>query len=252
MKLQLVFACVCLFGSAWLAEAVGTPKDKKSPTPKGKSVVTPSPKTIAVTKGLKPPIFKGPDKHSKEYKLVKSASKDWKLDPGQTAAVDKLLAGQAPLTDQERQQLSDVLFNAKEAGLTQEDENALSYLMLDETARNTGEPSPNPPGLDKAGPLFVRIYNNTGERLKVWVQVVSDGEANKEKEPDPKKIETLSYDLATGKAYDLPHNGERLKASVIRVWAISPTRSWADHRDHDLVLTTPEDKSKTYTLTFSK
>src|ERR1035438_5715643 len=60
-----------------------------------------------------------------------------------------------------------------------------------------------------ASALFVRIYNNTGERLKVWVQVVSDGEANKEKEPDPKKIETLSYDLATGKAYDLPHNGER-------------------------------------------
>ncbi|MSQ96894.1 MAG: hypothetical protein EXR98_20395 [Gemmataceae bacterium] len=314
MKLQLLFACLCLFACVWLTEAVIAPKTKKTPTPKDKSVITPKDKTVItpkdktviapkdktvitpkdktvitpkdktvitlkdksvltpstkivpIVKGLKSPVFKGPDKTTKQYARVLLSNKKWKTDPGQKTAIDKLLAGQDPLTDQERQKLSDLLFNASDAGLTKDDEAALSYLLLDEAARNASASAPtsSPPGDEKAGPLFLRIYNNTGERLKVWVQVVPDAEIKKEKEPDPnaevkkdkeldpKKSEPLQYVLESGKSYDLQHNGERLKASAVRVWAISPTRSWAQHRDQELVLTMPENKSKTYTLTFSK
>jgi hypothetical protein len=251
MKLQFLFACLGLFTALCLADAAGPGKDKKSPVPKGKTEIKPAPKTLPIANGVKAPIYKGPD--SKKYhELVKKSSPGWKADAGQKVAVDKLLAGQEPLTDQERQQVSDLLFNAKDAGLTQDDETALSYLLLDETARNASATTSNPPADPKTGPLFVRIFNDTGERLKVWVKVVSDEEIKKEKEPDPKKLKPLQYDLLPGKAYDLQQNGERLKASAIRIWAISPTRSWADHRDQDLFLTTPANQSKTYTLTFSK
>src|ERR1017187_9698814 len=153
MKLQLLFACVCLFASAWLTEEVSSAKSKKT-SPKDKSVIPPSIKILPVVKGVKPPVFKGVDKATKEYALVKKSSPNWKTDPGQKAALDKLLTGQEPLTDQERQKLSDLLFNADDAGLTKDDEAALSFLLLDEAARNASATAPttSPPSEDKAGP----------------------------------------------------------------------------------------------------
>jgi hypothetical protein len=159
------------------------------------------------------------------------------------------------LTDGDRQQLSDLLFNAQASGLSKEDETTLSYLLLDEAARNNVVASASTSPEDKSSPLFLRIYNNTGERLKVFVQVVADVPEKKDKDPDhkeaAKKLDTLQYDLATGKAYDLQQNGKKIQAAAIKVWAISPTRSWAHHRDDPLYMTTPANKSKTYTLTFS-
>jgi hypothetical protein len=255
MKLQLVLAGVCLFGSVLLAEGVGPIKGKKPPITKGKVSLPPSPKPAPVGQSVKPPKFNGPNKKAQPYQTVKDSSSKWKMDSGQKAALDKLLGGQTPMTDRERQQLTDLLFNGPQAGLTKEDESALSYLLLDETARHA-DAATSPPSDERIGAMFVRIYNNTGERLKVWVQVVADVEAAKNEDSEPndiaKKPETLQYQLETGKAYDLHQNGERLKASAIRVWAISPTRSWALHRDRELFLTPAANQSKTYTLTFSK
>jgi hypothetical protein len=251
MKVQFFIAAFCLVGLAMLAEGVGSAKEKKT-LPKGKSVITPSPK-VPVTKVpsvLKP---KNPVQTEKFVKELKDSSGSWKTDAGQKAALGKLLANE-PMTDQERQQMTDLLFNAQQAGLTKEDETALSYLLLDDAASHAGSTSPGSSSEENAGPLFLRVYNNTGERLKVWVRVVDPKKADptlKEKEV-VKKIDTLAYDLETGKAYDLQQHGQRLKAVAVHVWAISSTRSWAQHRDQELHLTTPANKSKTYTLTFSK
>ena len=253
MKVQFLIAAFCLIGLAMLAEGVGSAKEKKTPPPKGKTVIAPSPKVIVakVQPVLKP---KNP-MQTRRYQLeLKESSSTWKTDPGQKAALSKLLANE-PMTDPERQQMTDLLFNAQQAGLTKEDETALSYLLLDDAARHADEPAPSGPGEENAGPLFLRIYNNTGERLKVWVKVAgpkTDTSPTSNEKAPAKKTEVLLYDLETGKAYDLQQHGQRLKAAAVHVWAISSTRSWAQHRDHELHLTAPANKSKTYTLTFSK
>ena len=256
MRVQLVVAGVCLFGSAWFVEVDGQTKDKK-PAPKiVKGVVSPSViQSTTITKTA-PGKFKAPEK-SKFRDLVKNSSPNWKMAPGQTAAVNKLLAGQQPLSAPERQQLSDLLFNAKDAGLSQEDEAALSYLLLDEAARQSSTTSTSTAAVERNGPLFLRIYNNTGERLKVWVQLLPDAQATSAKESQSKETakvlpEPIPYVLESGKAYDLQKDGKRLQASAIHIWAVSPTRSWAAHRDQELPLTMQASKSKTYTLTFSK
>ena len=119
-------------------------------------------------------------------------------------------------------------------------------------------PRPIRPLDEKRGPLFLRIYNNTGERLKVWVDIVPEKAhateakttATDKKEPAKKDV-PLQYDLANGKAYDMQKDGKKLQATAVRVWAISPTRSWALHRDEPLQLTMDMNNSKTYLLTFS-
>jgi hypothetical protein len=265
MKAPLLIACVCLFACALLAEGIGPGKDKgpakertsskeKKPITKGSSVHTPT-LPPAKTVKLAPHPVAVQQKSNKFRSELKTSSMSWTVDAGQKAALGKLLANE-PITDQERQQLSDLLFNAQQAGLSRDDETALSYLLLDDASRSAATTSAPAPSEPVGGPLFVRVHNKTGERLRVWVQVVSPADAKPEKDPSPKTkepaVKALSYDLAPKKAYDLQQNGENLKASVIRVWAVSPTRNWAAHRDTDLHLTTPANQSKTYVLTFSK
>lgn len=164
------------------------------------------------------------------------------------------MLGDQPLSVQDRQQLSDLLFNAQAAGLSKEDEAALGYLLLDQAASNNVATA-DPVSDEKRGPLYLRVFNNTGERLKVWVDVVPDSVEVKQAEPDKKeplkKVLPAQYELAAGKAYDLQKDGKKLQATAIKVWAISPTRSWAQHRDEPLQLTMDMKMSKTYTLTFS-
>jgi hypothetical protein len=80
------------------------------------------------------------------------------------------------------------------------------------------------------------------------VQVIDQGAAvSTDKAAKP---EVLRYDLQAGKAYDLHNKGERLAASTVRIWAMSPTRQWASNRDHDLALTGAS-ASKVFTVTFA-
>jgi hypothetical protein len=253
MKAELLVASVCLAVLVLsLDEASSAGKSKA----KGKSVVPPS-KAAPVIKAkdvvaeIKPVVN---PVQSKKYQLeLKTSSPNWKTTPDQNAALGKLLGNQ-PLSDQERQQLSDLLFNADAAGLSKEDEVALGYLLLDQAASNNVATA-DPVSDVKHGPLYLRVYNNTGERLKVWVEIVPEVVEAKKSEPDKKdpmkKALPLQYELVTGKAYDLQKDGKKLQAVAVKVWAISPTRSWAQHRDEPLQLTMDMNMSKTYTLTFS-
>ena len=172
-------------------------------------------------------------------------SRNLKLDPGQQAALNKL-ASQQPLTYDDRQQLSDLLFNGNKAGLSAQDEAAISYLLTDDAARTEGAPeapaTDSPPPGD---PLPMRVVNKTTEPIKVWIQVTYPTSADSEKGP-----ETLRYDMQAGKAYDLFHKGEKLKASSVRIWALSPSRQWVSHRDQDLPLAA-QGTSKVYVLNFA-
>jgi hypothetical protein len=252
MKTKLLAASLCLVALVFSHEEASSAGKKA----KGKSVVLPSPKVTHIIKAkeILPPIKPVNPAQTKEHiELLKTNSPNWKTTPDQNAALGKLFGNQ-PLSDQDRQQLSDLLFNAQAAGLSKEDETALGYLLLDHAASNNIA-SADPVSEEKHGPLYLRVFNNTGERLKVWVQIVPDVVETKKSEPDKKeqmkKIVPLQYDLAAGKAYDLQKDGEKLQATTVKVWAISPTKSWAQHRDDPLQLTMDMNMSKTYTLTFS-
>lgn len=252
MKLHIC-AFVMLLGGLLIAiDGSDAGSTKKKTTMPGKIDIKPAPKIVTkpVDKKTTIPNNDAKSKAKVEMRtLVGKSSENWKMDAGQKSAVDKLVK-QQPLTDQDRQQVSNLLFNGPQAGLTKEDERMLGELMLDETGRQTvSATSPgNEPSGERTGPWYLRIYNNTGEKLKVFVQVLP----NPEEKATAKEISTWSYDLDTGKAYDLQRSGQRIKASAIHIWAISPTRNWVEHREQELRLTTPPNQSKTYMLTFSK
>jgi hypothetical protein len=245
--------CVSVLGLGLANPAAGQPgsKTKKSQSPGQKIILPVLPPKGTVSRPANPKLLppKDPQKHKEAYKLVTGNSSNWKMDAGQQAALNKLLAAE-PLSGAERQQLTDLLFNAQEAGLSRDDEAALGYLISDAAARGTSPQTAESANEQNSGPFYLRVFNKTGERLKVYVQVLPDPSAGQAARP--KELQTLIYNLDTGKAYDLQHNKQRVQASAIRVWAVSPTRNWAEHRDHDLVLTTPEDHSATYTLIFAK
>ena len=241
--------CVAIDGSD------AGPTKKKIITP-GKTEIKPVQKVVAKAVAKLPVAKIDAKSNPKKYALMKhveGASANWNMDAGQKAAVDKLV-GQQPLTDNDRQQLSNLLFNGPQAGLTKEDEQVLGELLLDETGRQTvSTTSPgNEPSVERTGPWFLRVYNNTGEKIKVFVQVMPDAEAKKDAKAPAQKLATWVYDLETGKAYDLHQAGQRIKASTVHIWAMSPTRNWVEHREQELHLTTPPNQSKTYMLTFAK
>jgi len=199
-------------------------------------------------KGIVPSKKPAPkDIHPYSVQLKQSVnSGNLKLTPAQSTALDKLTS-QQPLSADDRQQLSDLLFNGNQAGLSSADETALSYLLTDDLARND-DSAPAQRPVSTSGPMYLRVLNKTPEPIKVWVQVVDQGAAvSTDKSAKP---EVLRYDLQAGKAYDLHNKGERLAASTVRIWAMSPTRQWASNRDHDLALTGTS-ASKVFTVTFA-
>ena len=256
MQTRIIAASFCLIALAITFEGssfAGKTKIK----PGGKKIVVPSPKTTPIIKSKEAPLptkTANVTQNKQFHDLLKTNSPNWNTTPSQNAALGKLLGNQ-PLSDPDRQQLSDLLFNAQAAGLSKEDEAALGYLLLDQAASNHVA-SADPVSDEKHGPLYLRVYNKTDERLKVWVQIVPEAAEIKKddtkKEQPSKVIVPLQYDLAAGKAYDLQKDGKKLQVSAVKVWAISPSRSWAQHRDEPLQLTMDMNMSKTYTLTFSE
>ena len=252
-KLICVFSLL-LCGLFVAIEESDAGSKKKIITP-GKTEIKPAPKLVTKIPivSIEPKVKTTTGTKTEMLKQVQGASANWNMNAWQPAAVDKLVS-QQPLNDNDRQQLSNLLFDGPQAGLSKEDERVLGELLLDETGRETvSTTSPgNEPAPEKTGPWFLRVYNNTGEKLKVFVQVVPDVEPKKDDKAAAKKPATSMYDLETGKAYDLQQAGQRVKASSIHVWAMSPTRHWVEHREQELRLTTPPNQSKTYILTFAK
>ena len=200
----------------------------------------------AVTQTKKPP---SKEMHTYANHLKSSVnSGNLKLTPAQSAALDKLTS-QQQLTADDRQQLSDLLFNGQQAGLSSADETALSFLLTDDMARSDETPvSTSQAASTTTGPMYLRVLNKTTEPIKVWVQVMDN--ASPTTADKAAKPEVLRYDLQASKAYDLHNKGERLAASTVRIWAMSPTRQWASNRDQDLPLTSAN-ASKVFTVTFA-
>src|SRR4051812_9254561 len=121
MKAQLLSTIICLCGITLLSEGASTAKDKKPVVPmKTKTgVLTPTPAPIPskTPKKLTPLPKHAQDEHKRSMALVKESSGKWKTDDGQKAALNKLFANE-PINDQERQRLSDLLFNAQQSGLS--------------------------------------------------------------------------------------------------------------------------------------
>jgi hypothetical protein len=283
MRLLIAFATVALvLGLSTLVSAQSSSKgsgdskksiSKSSPGPvkkvdSGKTISTAGSHTLMskTSKDLKALSSKGGKDTAKAGKIAgkslqttnthreflkKSvASGNIKMDQGQKTAMDKLVAGQ-PLTFEDRQRLSDLLFRGSDAGLTSEDEAALSYLLTDDIARHPDTAAPERVAATGA-PLKLRVLNKTSEKIKVWVQVV---------EPQPTITaaagststapQALKYDLQPGKAYDLKRDEKAfLTAHTIRIWALSPTQQWASNRDHDLPLTASPGTDR-FVLTFA-
>jgi hypothetical protein len=197
----------------------------------------------------KKPTAPPKDIHAYSQQLKNSVnSGNLNLTPAQGSALDKLTS-QQPLSADDRQQLSNLLFSGDKAGLSSADETALSYLLTDDMARNDTTAAAPQPAENSSGPMYLRVLNKTTEPIKVWVQV-SAKDAATAKADQSAQQEVLRYDLQAGKAYDLHNKGERLAASAVRIWAMSPTRQWASNRDHDLPLTSAN-ASKVFTVTFA-
>jgi hypothetical protein len=174
-----------------------------------------------------------------------------KLNPSQQTAWNKL-AAQQPLSFDDRQSLSELLFKGSQAGLTSQDETALSYLLTDDLARFGGTATPPDPAAPApSSPLFLRAVNKTNEPVKVFVQIVAKDQGDGSTKKSAAQLETLKYELKPGLAYDLQDKGkQRVKATVIRIWAVSPSRQWASNRDNDLPLTA-SGTSKVFVVTFA-
>jgi hypothetical protein len=90
---------------------------------------------------------------------------------------------------------------------------------------------------------FVRISNDTGEPVKVFVQYRTLTEGGEwawfPSAPAAAEPEVFTYELDAGMVADLTDNDWRVNASHLRVWAVSASgRKWLDFKNTDLELVT--------------
>jgi hypothetical protein len=89
---------------------------------------------------------------------------------------------------------------------------------------------------------FLRIKNDSGEKLTVFLQVRTrndKGQWSWMPEEPGTKAKAMSFDLDAGKTLDLTG---KVSASRVRLWARSDTASFMDYADQDLWLV-PETRS---------
>jgi hypothetical protein len=114
---------------------------------------------------------------------------------------------------------------------------------------------------------YVRIQNDTGENLKVFIQYRTQTDQGKwlwfPTMPAVDARDALCYDFKDGMMADLTDNDWRIHANRIRIWAVSETgKKWLDFKDADLVVV-PETNDagepfyrapemQTYLFTFSR
>jgi hypothetical protein len=196
------------------------------------------------------------------------------LTGGERTAIQALANGQ-PLTQDDRSALSSLLFSGR-PGLSEDELRAISFGLIEDqsrdqpattaatvASRSAQDRSSAPPGAVHQDRRFLRVFNNSGEPVKFWVQYnVPDDQGGVWVPGDPDESDkALRYDLAPGKAYDLHHNGTRVTASRVRFWALSPSQTWSRNATADLVLRSAGDdgdgsysdtKVQTFTLTLSR
>lgn len=90
---------------------------------------------------------------------------------------------------------------------------------------------------------FIRIQNDTGEKMKVALQYRARTDKGEwgwfPADPREQGDQALTYELDTGKGADLVDGQWRINASLVRVWAVSATgQKWFDYKDKDLSLVT--------------
>jgi hypothetical protein len=94
---------------------------------------------------------------------------------------------------------------------------------------------------------YLKVKNDTGEKLTVWVryrtQTVRD-----EWKWYPAGDEALCYELAPGQETYLSHEGWRVNASRVRIWAQTASGEQMDeYKDKDLWLVPEEDDDGEHT-----
>jgi hypothetical protein len=83
---------------------------------------------------------------------------------------------------------------------------------------------------------FLKVKNETGEPLKVFVQFRGKTDTKWAWTPaDPSDSkDALTYNLKPGQEMFLKHKGQKIAASRVRVWGISDNAKVLDYRDQDL------------------
>jgi hypothetical protein len=110
---------------------------------------------------------------------------------------------------------------------------------------------------------YLRVQNDTGKALKVWLQfrtLTDAGQWTWQPVAPEKSSAAIAFDLAPGAGTDLTYQGRRVSASRVRIWAVADGASWLHNKDRDLWLVQELDERgnhvysaqelQTYTLTF--
>lgn len=90
---------------------------------------------------------------------------------------------------------------------------------------------------------FLRIQNETGEKLKICLQYRAKTDKGEwgwfPADPREQADQAMTYDVDAGKAADLVDGNWRVNARQVRVWAVSETgQKWFDYKGRDLLLVT--------------
>jgi hypothetical protein len=112
---------------------------------------------------------------------------------------------------------------------------------------------------------YLRVKNDTGKKLTVWVQyrTQTDGDEFAWVPNDPAKSDAaVGFEIDAGEEVDLEHQGARVAASRVRIWAESKDgAAWDRYQNDDLWLVPETDatgsqtyqaaEQETYTFTFA-
>jgi hypothetical protein len=191
---------------------------------------------------------------SKQRKAVQDFVQTSNLSTQEKSAVDKVVSG-TPLSATDRSTISALLVR-NPASLTAEAREALNQAVADDMEQRMAAYTRR----------FLRVHNDTGERLKVWVQyrTLSVKQTWEWYPAIPAQSrQALGYDVEPSAVVDLEHTQGRISASRARLWARSSTgREWGDFRDRDLWLVPETDdqgshryyaaEAETFTFTFER
>lgn len=203
---------------------------------------------------------KGPVKSGKKIPLVlgplSSPNSNVKLSSNEQAAVDRVLSGDL-LTETDRTALSDLATNGRE-GLTAEQREALNQALVDDTERKQRD-------VAVQSRRYLRIKNEAGEKLTVYVQYYTVSEQDRWQWFPAKPGEAAQakhYQLDPGEETYLGEGEWHISARRARVWARSGSgKEWTEYKDQDLWLVSEVDddgvrryyapKMETFTFSFS-
>ena len=107
-----------------------------------------------------------------------------------------------------------------------------------------GNPDPVPEDAKLQTVRFLKLRNDTGVKLTVFVQYLTVAGDKVEWLPgEPGTDKAISFTMEDGQELTVEDNGPKLAAGVIRLWAVSETVQLTDFRDKDLVIVPEKDKN---------